>query len=35
MDVPPEAERYITVLLGLVSLLLIPLLPSPLLTINP
>lgn len=35
IDVPPEAERHITVLLGLVSLLLIPMLPSPLITINP
>lgn len=35
MDVPPEAERYTTLLLGLASLFLIRLLPSPLITINP
>lgn len=35
MSVPPEAEGYITVLLGLVSLIFVPWLASPLITLNP
>ena len=35
MDIPPEAERYINVILGIVSILLILLMPEPLITYNP
>ncbi len=34
MDIPPEAEKIISVLLGLVTLLVLFLLPGPLLTLN-